>query len=158
MSDQSIRTRHDARYRTSEIVLLAIGAVAGTSIVFLTATGYGGFYAQIVAGIVFTLSLVGFIRLRLDPDTISARQSDDLLRLASATLACMQNGMTPEAAQQICELLLPATKAIAVAITDREFILGYAGYAAASNPPGAHIRTNATREVLAEGKERILYS
>ena len=152
------RTRQHAHYRTSEIVLLGIAAVAGTSIVFLTATGAGGFYAQLFAGAVFTLSLVGFIRLRLDPDIISARQSDDLLRLASATLACMQNGMTPEAAQRICELLLPATKAIAVAITDRETILGYAGYAAASNPPGAPIRTSATHEVIAEGKERVLYS
>jgi len=89
---------------------------------------------------------------------LAARQSDELLRVASETLGCMQDGMTDEAAQRICELLLPATQAIAVAITNRDMIMGYAGYNASGNPQGAQIRTTATHEVLASGEGRVLYS
>ena len=53
----------------------------------------------------------------------------------------MKEGMTSEAAQRICQLLLPSTAAIAVAVTDKDHILGYAGYEEADNPSGSVIRT-----------------
>ena len=34
------------------------------------------------------------IRLLMDPDSVRARQSDAMLRLASQTLDCMKEGMT----------------------------------------------------------------
>ena len=77
---------------------------------------------------VFTLSIVVVIRLIMDPDSVRARQSDAMLRLASQTLASMKNGMNRQAAQEICRLLLPSTAAIAVAITDKDQILGYSGF------------------------------
>ena len=116
---------------------------AGTAFVLLT-------------GIVFTLAVAMFMWLILDPDTHAARQSDELLTLASRMLEASQQGLTPEAAQQICELLLPATPAIAVAITDREAILGYAGYNAENNRAGQPIRTKATHETIEDGEPRIL--
>ena len=104
----------------------------------------------------FTLSLVVVIRLVMDPDSVRARQSDSMLRLASQTLDCMKDGMTSEAAQTICSLLLPSTAGIAVAITDRQCILGYAGFLEAENPSGSIIRTHATFATIADGKLRIL--
>ena len=158
MPNNFIMPHKNQRYFTSEMALLALAVFSGIAVIWLTVTGTGGIRAQIVAGITFTLSLLGFVRLLLDPDSRAARQSDQLLRLARATLKSMEGGLTEEAAQQICELLLPATPAIAVAITDREKIMGYAGYSAELNPPGTPIRTAATQDVLADGHGRVLYS
>ena len=46
---------------------------------------------------------------------------------------------------------------MAIAITDRKVILGYAGYNAKNNQPGREIRTTATHECLEDGKPRILH-
>ena len=146
------------RFFTSELVLLVLTLVSGLGILWVAFTGFGGIYAQLFVGVVFTISIVVFIRLRLDPDSYAARQSDELLTLSSQTLECLRDGLTSEAAQQICALLLPVTPAIAVSITDCEKILGYAGYNAANNPAGAPIRTAATHEVVTTGEPRVLYT
>lgn len=139
-----------------EAMLVAIAVAAGVSLVWMYVAKIDMTVLQPVLGTAFTLSIVGFIWLFIDPDTHAARQSDELLKMASQTLDCTKQGLTTEAAQQICELLLPATPAMAVAITDRTVILGYAGYNAANNQPGRAIRTTATHETLKDGQPRIL--
>ena len=64
------------RYITSELVLLALAILSGALVIWMTVTGAGGIYGQIFAGALFTLSLLGFVRLLLDPDSSAARQSD----------------------------------------------------------------------------------
>lgn len=147
--------------RRRRIILIVLGIVsisAGVALVILTINHPELIALQLTTGIVFSLSLVVMLWLAMDPDTQAARQSDGLLKLASQMLDCMKGGMTAEAAQHICELLLPATPAIAVAITDTEVILGYAGYNAANNVAGTAIRTTATHETIADGKPRILHN
>ena len=139
-----------------EAMLVVMAVAAGVSLIWVYVMNVDAQVLQLIAGVIFTLSIVGFIWLVLDPDTHAARQSNELLQMASQTLECMKDGLTVEAAQEICELLLPATPAMAVAITDREAILGYAGYNAANNPPGHEIRTTATHETLEDGQSRIL--
>ena len=139
-----------------EAMLVAIAVAAGITLVWMYIAKIDTTVSQPVLGIAFTLSIVGFIWLFIDPDTHAARQSDELLKMASQTLDCTKQGLTTEAAQEICELLLPATPAMAVAITDRTVILGYAGYNAANNQPGRAIRTTATHETLEDGQPRIL--
>ena len=97
------------------------------------AVPYRNVAIMVCAGVVFTLSIVVVIRLIMDPDSVRARQSDSMLKLASQTLTCMNDGMDYKAAQKICGLLLPSTAAIAVAITDKKQILGYAGFEEAQN-------------------------
>ena len=143
------------------IILIVLGIVsisAGVALVILTINHPELIALQLTTGIMFSLSLVVMLWLAMDPDTQAARQSDGLLKLASQMLDCMKGGLTAEAAQHICELLLPATPAIAVAITDTEVILGYAGYNAANNVAGTAIRTTATHETIADGKPRILHN
>ena len=115
-------------------------------------------FVLFAAGLSFTLSIVMVIRLLMDPDSVRARQSDAMLKLASQTLAYMSDGLDREAAQKICGLLLPSTAAIAVAITDKEQILAYSGYEAAANPSGSMIRTLATHATLNDGMMRILFT
>lgn len=144
------------RYFNLEMLAFTVTVLSGMVLVWtLAIPGYNiGLLA--VAGLVFTLSLVVVIRLVMDPDSVQARQTDSMLRLASQTLDCMKEGMTSEAAQKICSLFLPSTAGIAVAITDRESILGYAGFLEAENPSGSVIRTHATYATINDGEMRIL--
>ena len=156
-TELNIPNRH-SRLFWWELILLVIALVSGVVIAWLTVTGIGSVGTQIIVGVTFTLSLVGFIRLLLDPDSMAARQSDELLKLASQTLEAMNEGLTPTSAQTVCELLLPSTQAQAVVITNREVILGYAGYDAEHNPAGAPIRTTAILETLEDAAARVLFS
>ena len=111
---------------------------------------------NVIAGISFTVSLALLIYLRLNPDSVRARQSDTILKIASETLACLQKGMDIPTAQKVCRFLLPAIGAQAVAITDKEHILGYAGLEETSSPGGSPIRTKATHATLEDGRIRVL--
>ena len=146
------------RFFNLEMLMFTLVVLSGMVLVWTLATPQYNIVVMAVAGVVFTLSLVMVIRLVMDPDSVRARQSDSMLRLASQTLDCMKNGMTSEAAQTICTLLLPSTAGIAVAITDRGTILGYAGFLEAENPSGSVIRTHATHATIADGVMRILRS
>jgi two-component system sensor histidine kinase LytS len=111
-----------------------------------------------IAGIFLTLCLVALISLLLNPDSVRARQSDAMLKLASQMLACMKDGLNPKTAEKVCRLLLPATAASAVAITDTGRILGYVGAEQETNKAGDKIRTLATQASIADGRMRILLS
>ena len=158
MEDYPERPYSSKRHVTTGFILLLVTVIAGASVIWFILTPTTSSGVQIAAGLTFTLSLAALVRILMDPDYSAARQSDDLLTLTRQTLDSMKEGLTTEAAQHICELLLPATHAIAVAITDREHILGYAGYNASGNRPGDEIRTSATSEMLKDGKPRVLTS
>ena len=147
-------------HRSRIVFMILLGTFAVTTggmLVWLAFDNQSPIALNLATGLVFTLAIVGFIWILVDPDTHVARQSDELLKLASQMLDRAKGGLTYEAAQQICELLLPATSAIAIALTDREVVLGYAGYNAENNKSGREIRTTATRETLEDGKPRILH-
>ena len=138
------------------VLLVLITVTSAAMLVWQALEKDTPFALQLTIGVVFTLSVVGIILIMFDPDTHAARQTDELLKMASTMLDSAKDGLTYEAAQQICETLLPATPAIAVAITDREVVLGYAGYNAENNESGRSIRTSATRDVIEDGKPLIL--
>ena len=146
------------RFFNLEMLMFTLVVLSGMVLVWTLATPQYNMVLLAAAGLVFTLSLVVVIRLVMEPDSVRARQSDAMLRLASQTLDCMKDGMTRDAAQTICSLLLPSTAGIAVAITDRDCILGYSGFLEAENPSGSIIRTHATHATIADGSMRILRS
>ncbi|WP_172136474.1 histidine kinase [Adlercreutzia sp. ZJ473] len=152
------RKRMTPRFFNLEMLALTIAALAALVMVGALMSPTVSVPTIIVAGVIFTLSLVIVMRLLNDPDSVRAHQSDAMLQLSSATLDLMQEGLNHRSAQDICELLLPNTAAIAVAITDKEKILGYAGFQEADNPAGADIRTQATHDTIADGVARVLYS
>lgn len=93
------------------------------------------------------------------PDKVRAEQISSILSLASETLAALApEGLDANSAQRICDLLLPSTDAIAVAITSTEAIMGYAGTDKDLNPLGGPIRTVATHQVLDDGLMRVVRS
>ena len=152
------KKEHPSRLFTLEMLMFTIAVISGMVLLYSLITGQVNIFVLFAAGLSFTLSIVMVIRLLMDPDSVRARQSDAMLKLASQTLACMSDGLDREAAQKICGLLLPSTAAIAVAITDKEQILAYSGYEAAANPSGSVIRTLATHATLSDGMMRILFT
>ncbi|MDR2492155.1 MAG: histidine kinase [Coriobacteriales bacterium] len=98
------------------------------------------------------------LRYSNSPDRLRARQSERTLRLAAKTLPFMRQGLTLESAEEVCKLLLPATMANAVAITDRTHIMGFAGIEREYYPLGSPIKTKATMSVLADGQVRVITS
>lgn len=146
------------RFFTLEMAAFTLAIISGLTLLWALTQPDKYLFIVFGAGVVFTLCVATIIRFSMDPDSVRARQTDTMLQLATQTLECMGDGITSETAPEVCELLLPSTAAIAVAITDTEQILGYAGYQEAENPNGASIRTQATRATLQDGKIRILRS
>ena len=130
--------------------------------VFSIAAVLGIFMVDAVSPAVPLLAILGMLvltvvslRLTGDSDYIQARQSNRTLDLASKTVTFMRQGLTVESAQAVCNLLLPASASNAVAITNREKVLGFAGTDAEAHKPNTAIQTNMTRETIEDGQTRI---
>ncbi len=150
--------RRFPRSFTLEMLTFTVSALAALAMIWMLFSPQVSIPAVVIAGVVFTLSIVVVIRLVMDPDSVRAHQSEEVLQVASSMLGLMKDGMNSKAAQGICNLLLPSTSAVAVSITDREKVLGYAGAEAIENPVGGPIRTQATYDVIAEAETHVLYT
>ncbi len=143
----------------AEIALVLIAAVSAAVLFVNLVSPHRVIVALFIAGVTFTASLLVLIGLWLEPDRVRASQSNAVLTLASDTLEAMSDeGFYESGSQEICELMLPATSAVAVAVTDTERILGYAGRDSEFNVVGSPIHTQATRNVIADGQVRILHT
>lgn len=98
---------HPSRLFTLEMLMFTIAVISGMVLLYSLVTREINIFVLFAAGLSFTLSIVMVIRLLMDPDSVRARQSDAMLKLASQTLAYMSDGLDREAAQKICGLLLP---------------------------------------------------
>ncbi|MCL1797615.1 MAG: histidine kinase [Eggerthellaceae bacterium] len=148
---------HLPRFFTLEMLMFTLSLFSGAVLLWALLQPFNILFVS-AAGIAFTLSLIIVVRLLMDPDSVRAHQTDSMLKLASQMLACMNKGLDEVSAQKICDLLLPATGAVAVAITNEECILGYAGIDRESNVSGSKVRTQATRATIKDGQMRILLS
>lgn len=145
------------KYRTLEIGLLIVAALSAALLVINLVSPRRYMWVLFLAGLLFTASLLALFRIWFNPDRVRASQSNAMLNLASNTLSAIgAYGLSSSSAQKICEYMLPATSAMAVAITDTEKILGYAGRDQKVHQAGEPIRTTATRAVLADGHMRVL--
>lgn len=112
----------------------------------------------LIEGVVLVTTAVLLAYFWVDPDTVRAQQTEEILDLSSKTLSLVGEGMDEKAAQEICTLLLPSMGASAAAITDTTKILGYVGADSEYNPVDAPIQTEATRKTIADGQTRVLHS
>lgn len=143
------------RNALSETVITTVVALL-VLVLFYSLIAEGASYlltAFALAGLV-TVAFVT-IRCTLSPDRLRAAQTRRTLSLASRTLEYMRGGLSTENCQEVCQILLPETQAMAVAMTDDEVVLGYAGEHAEAFPLGSPIHTAATRRVLATQKPEV---
>jgi two-component system sensor histidine kinase LytS len=137
-------------------ILLLILIVLLISIIVVSATTAGYWLIMLLTMVAVGIVISLIIRATFDPDRLRARQSELILRLATQTLPFMRNGLNISSAQEVCRQLLPATLANAVAITDREIIIGFAGVEQDSHQIGSPIMTTATLMALREAKTQVL--
>lgn len=142
-----------------EILCLCLALLCGCVLGWAMFGEEHNYLVLALSGALFTMFLMITIALMLDPDRVRARQATSMLDLASSTLETMQGGFTSESAQKVCELLLPASSASAVAITDKEHVLGYYGAGSLElGKLGGPIRTAATKKTVLDGETRVLAS
>ena len=145
-------------------VLFIVAAMA--CFVIFSAGAIGGvFFPDIVSLPITLICILGMFTLALvslltsgNSDHVKARQTNETLGLASRTISYMIKGLDNASAQPVCDLLLPHVSSISVAITGREQILGFAGEDAENHLVGTPIQTQVTRDVLRDGKTRIVES
>jgi two-component system sensor histidine kinase LytS len=143
------------RFTLVEIVLIAVTvALAVIAIAAVLTRGY--WIVFIVCAVIIAVVVFITITFSNDPDRLRARQSERMLKLAASTLTHMRKGLNTESAGEVCKLLLPATSANAVAITDREVILGFAGAEKESHSIGSPIRTEATKTSILTAEMKVL--
>ncbi|MDD6650845.1 MAG: histidine kinase [Eggerthellales bacterium] len=142
-----------------EFILVAVAAASAGALIWFSVSDSGNIWAIWAAGCLCTAALLGFILIVADPNRVRAHNTDKMLTLASQMLEVVSQGLNFETAQKVCELLLPATSGVAVAITDTTHILGYAGVSEdGANPSGKEIRTQATKETVKDGQTRLMMS
>jgi two-component system sensor histidine kinase LytS len=112
--------------------------------------------AALVLMLVAVMAL--YSRIAARPDHLRATQSQTILQIANRSLAYLRRGLDGDTAEAVCRLVLRETEAAAVAITDRETVLGFAGLGEDHHTTGGPIITRATREALETNKHRILAS
>ena len=111
-----------------------------------------------MGGIVTIAVALVWARFATRPDHVRALQSHKILNVANEALSYMRQGLTEESAQAVCRIILQSTEAAAVAITDTDTVLGFAGVGEDHHEVGGPIITRATRESIETNEPRVLAS
>jgi two-component system sensor histidine kinase LytS len=131
----------------------------GAFVVFGPLLGVPAVAVSIAAAVLAAMGVGAiWIRMASRPDHLRAVQSQQVLDIANESLTFMRQGLTPYTAQEVCRLILHRTDEAAVAITDRDTVLGFAGLGEDHHTAGGPIITRATSEVLETGEHRVLVS
>ena len=109
-----------------------------------------------MGGIVAIALVLIWARFATRPDHVRALQSHKILYIADEALSYLRKGLSEESAQAVCRIVLQNTEAAAVAVTDTERVLGFAGIGEDHHEVGGPIITRATREALEMNEHRIL--
>jgi two-component system, LytTR family, sensor histidine kinase LytS len=136
-------------------VALAAGLFAAVGPLF-RAPEWSIAVAALLLALIAVVSLVD--RMRTRPDHLRAMQSHQILEIANESLAYLRQGLNSDTAGAVCRIALAETEAAAVAVTDRDTVLGFAGLGEDHHSVGGPIITRATWEALEANERRILAS
>ncbi|WP_242674474.1 sensor histidine kinase [Marinobacter halodurans] len=96
---------------------------------------------------------MGFIRdAKFQADELASRLSQRALRIARRCVGLLDNGFNAHSAQAIAEVVKDETGVAAVAITDRDRILGFTGVGADHHKVGCPIASTITLEAIRDNK------
>ena len=142
--------RPDSSLSIFRIVAVVCALLVMVYFVYAFATGIEP-VATVVACALLCIFLAIFIYLTLNPDSVRSQYTEETLSVASAMLEDIKGGLNEESARAVCERILPETRAMTVAITDEQRVLGCVGELADDLVPGSPIHTLATRYVIEHG-------
>lgn len=145
---------------------IQIDVFAVVGVVFVGAIAVVGPFLDLPAwasaGLAVTLTAAAAVaigvRMATRPDHLRALQSHQILEIATRSLSYLRQGLNQGTAGAVCRIALAETEAAAVAITDRETVLGFAGVGEDHHATGGPIITRATREALESNEHRFLAS
>lgn len=148
------------RRQNSVDVMLLVGVVLMGTVAIVGAV-------LSLSTVVIELAVIGLVavsfagvytRMMSRPDHVRALQSDRILNAASESLAYLRQGLEEQTAGEVCRIVLTQTEAAAVAITNTERVLGFAGVGEEHHLVGGPIITKATHEALDLDAPQILHS
>jgi len=116
------------RSRTLDAILLLVTAAVSLLAVWSVFSPMPDVIADwtIVGLAVLVIALV-VVQILSRPDHLRALQSRQVLQIADRSLAHLRRGLDEETAQEVCRIALGLSEAAAVAITDTDRVLGFAG-------------------------------
>jgi two-component system, LytTR family, sensor histidine kinase LytS len=145
------------RNNFSDLASAIAVAALGTFVVLAQSFGYPAWLTNASAAALAAVGIYAlYTRVRSRPDHLRAVQSQRILDIASESLAYLRQGLSRETADAVCRLALRQTEAAAVAITDSDTVLGFAGVGEDHHEAGGPILTRATHEALESNEHRIL--
>ncbi len=137
------------------IATSVIGVISAAAVVVPGAIPRPVFITAVIG-----LAIVAFgsviARLATRPDHLKAMQSHQILEIADRSLVHLRRGLDQETAGAVCRLALEQSEAAAVAITDTDTVLGFAGLGEDHHEVGGPILTRATREAIETNEHRVL--
>lgn len=147
------------RQNWADVLMLALVVALGTAAIVGTILRLPGLLVEAAVVGLVAVSFAGvYQRMMSRPDHVRALQSDRMLNIASETIPFLRQGLDEETAGIVCRIVLGETEAAAVAITDRDRVLGFAGVGEEHHLVGGPIITRATQEALDLDEPRILQS
>ena len=153
-ADKQTRVPRGYFYKRNFIVSLALVVV----FVILTVVGYLILSMPLTivgaAGVGACAFYMG--RFSKSPDRIAADQTNRVLELSNDTLKFMQEGLNPESATEVCNILLPAMDAASVALYDEDTVLGHAGYDDLWENGGDPIRISYAKKRFENGAKYVI--
>ena len=111
----------------------------------------GNITATVLAGVGMATVITMASSSLLASDDQRSQATERTLRVASATQYHMRGGLTADGCRAVCQLLLPETEAMAIAMTDTRQTLAYVGEGSYGSSEGAP-NSSPTSEVLENGR------
>lgn len=81
---------------------------------------------------------------------------DSTLQIAHQTLPVLRRGLNAASAKKTADIIKNIAEVPGIAITDRECVLAFLGVGCEHHQPGTRIKTEATKEVIATGKMKVV--
>ncbi|HSK46676.1 MAG TPA: histidine kinase [Coriobacteriia bacterium] len=143
-----------------DLLMLAFVVVLGTIAIVSELTDAFSNYlgAAAVGGLVAVAFAGAYTRIMSRTDHVRALQSDRMLKIANESISYLRKGLDEFTAGEVCRIVLRQTEAAAVAITDTDSVLGFAGIGEEHHHVGGPIITRATQESLDHDEPRILHN
>jgi two-component system LytT family sensor kinase len=131
------------------LILLAVAKPFDQALLLVKAIALPMMLANALGAALF----MSFIRdAKFQPDELASRISQRALRIARRCVGLLDDGFNATSAQAIAEVVKDETGVAAVAITDRERILGFTGMGADHHQVGRPISSAITLEAIHDNK------
>lgn len=147
------------RQNSFDVLMLVFVVALGTAAIGGVIFGSSNVMVEAAVIGLVAISFAGvYQRMMSRPDHVRALQSDSMLRIAQESIAYLRRGLDQETADAVCRIVLRESEAAAVAITDSDSVLGFAGVGEEHHKVGGPIITRGTHEALDHDESRILHT